>query len=325
MTFHPFDTGFRVTREQKKQFQRDGFVKLKGFLSANVIHTLLDRVEVEMSRETPGILKADSKFNRAKYDFKAEMTEVYELLERPYFRRALMELVERDLFLTNEVCFEIEKNVSKGFPWHVGTQSFGFQMAEEFGCTLWAPLHPIDTKGQRGGMAFVPRNIVSAEYVFSQLEPAIVSALEAKERSGTRTNVSEYFALRTGILNSPAMCEIFENHQVEDDFELGDVVLFNKMVVHRSIMLGEGALARRAAHVMRFVDAGSHYDLKRARDLEFPVERYGKGFIPYKPFTRLHIEIAEAGAHHGDVIAQCRFFDNRDRRMIRRERSARSA
>ena len=116
MTSHPFDTEFRVTREQKKQFQRDGFVKLKGFLSANVIHTLLDRVEVEMSRETPGTLKADSKFNRAKYDFKAEMTEVYELLERPYFRRALMELVERDLFLTNEVCFEIEKNVSKGFP-----------------------------------------------------------------------------------------------------------------------------------------------------------------------------------------------------------------
>ena len=118
------------------------------------------------------------------------------------------------------------------------------------------------------------------------------------------------------------MCEILENHQVEDDFKPGDALLFNKMVVHRSIMLGDGVLPRRAAYVMRFIDAGSHYDLQRAKNLEFPVEKYGKGFIPYKPFTRQHIEIAEAGAHDGDALAECAFFDDRDRRTIRRERSS---
>ena len=121
------------------------------------------------------------------------------------------------------------------------------------------------------------------------------------------------------------MCEILENHQVEDDFEPGDALLFNKMVVHRSIMLGEGALPKRAAYVMRFIDAGSHYDLERARNLEFPVEKYGKGFIPYKPFTRQHIEIAEAGAHDGDLLAECSYFDDRERRMIRRERSSQAS
>ena len=324
MSSHPFDNDFEITPGHKEQFRRDGFVKLEGFYNPEVVEALLARVEDEMDRGEAAGLTGDELFNRAKYDFAGERTEVYELLERPYLRRALTDLVEYDLFLTFEQCFEIEKNVSKGFPWHVGAQSFGFQLAEEFGCTLWAPLHPVDTKGQRGGMGYVPDRVISGDFIFHQIEPAIVSTLEAKEQAGVRTSVKEYFAMRTGALNSPTMCEILENHQVEDDFQPGDALLFNKMVVHRSIMLGEGALPRRAAYVMRFIDAGSHYDLERARMLEFPVEMYGKGFFPYKPFTRQHIEIAEAGARDGDLLAECAFFDDRERRTIRRERSPRA-
>ena len=169
-------------------------------------------------------------------------------------------------------------------------------------------------------MAYVLQNVISGDFVYHLVEPAIVSTLKAKERAGVKTSVGEYFAMRDGILNSPTMCEILENHQVEDDFEPGDALVFNKIVVHRSIMLGEGALPRRAAYVMRFIDAESHYDLERERNLEFPSEQYGKGFFPFKPITRQHIEIAEAGARDGDVLAECSYFENRDRRTIRRER-----
>ena len=323
MSSHPFDNEFLITPEHKEQFRRDGFVKLEGFYNSEVVEALLERIEAEMDR-APGNFKAEKMFTRAKYNFETNKSEVYELMERPYFRRALTDLAERDLFLTFEQCFEIEKNVSKGFPWHVGVQSFGYQFAEEFGCTLWAPLHPVDTKGQRGGMAYVPDNVISGDFVFHQIEPAIVSTLEAKERAGVRTSVNEYFAMQEEIFNSPTVLEIFENHQVEDDFAPGDALLFNKMVVHRSIMLGEGALPRRAAYVMRFIDAGSHYDLERAKNCEFPVEKYGKRLFPYKPITRFHMEIAEAGAEDGDVLAECAYFDNRERRMIRRERSSRA-
>ena len=317
MSSHPFDNEFLVTGEHKEKFRRDGFVKLEGFFNADVVNTLLDRVEVEMGRAVPSGTGSDFMFSRVRYDFKSERADVYELLERPYLQRALTDLVERDLFLTFEMCFEIEKERQKGFPWHVGVQSFGYEVADEFGCTLWAPLHPVDTKGQRGGMAYVPENVISGDFVY-RIQPAIVSTLEAKERAGVRTNMVEYAMLNAGILNSPTMVEIFENHQVEDDFEPGDVLLFNKMVVHRSMQLGEGFLPRRAAYVMRFVDAGSHYDLRRARDLEFPVEKYAKGPLPFKPVTRQHIEIAEAGAQDGDVLAECTYFDNRDRRTVRR-------
>ena len=319
MSSHPFDNEFHLTPEQKAQFRRDGFVKLKGFLNAEVVEALLERIEVEMGRGAPSNFKDEKIFTRAKYDFETDRTKVYELMERPHFRRTLTDLAECDLFLITERCFEIEKNVNKGLPWHVGVESFGYQLAEEFACTLWAPLHPVDTKGQRGGMAYVPQSVISSDFVYTQLEPAIVSTLKAKERAGVRTTVNDYYDLRVGILNSPTMCEILENHQVEDDFEPGDALLFNKMVVHRSIILGEGALPRRAAYVMRFIDARSHYDLQRAKNLEYPVEMYGKGFFPYKPFTRLHAEIAEAGAQDGDVLAECPYFDDRDLRTIRRD------
>ena len=325
MSSHPFDNDFLITPKYKEQFQRDGFVKLDGFLNDNVIDTLLNRVEVELSGEGPTNFNksraAELLDIRATYDFERDKSEVYELMERPYFQLTLTDLAERDLFLTTELCFEMEKNVNEGLPWHVGVQSFGFQPADEFACTIWVPLHPVNTKGQRGGMACVPQNVISGDFVFHQIEPAIVSTLEAKERAGIRTNINDYFAMRDGILNSPTMCEILENNQIEDDFEPGDVLIFNKMVVHRSIMLGEGPLSKRAAYVMRFVDVGSHYDLQRAQNLEYPVEQYGKGFFPYKPITRFHIEIAEAGARDGDLLSECAYFDNRDRRMIRRERS----
>ena len=313
---HPFDHDFRVTREQTEQFRRDGFVRLEGFLNPDAVAVLRDRVGAELDRGTAIDLRALA-FSKVRYDFDIPKTDLFDLMERPYFQQALIDLTGRDLFLTFEVFWEIERNVNKGLPWHVGIQSFGFQFAEEFGCTLWTPLHPIDAAGQGGGVACVPQHVLSGEWVYSA-DLAVVEVLRARERSGTPTNVQDYFDLRFGFLNNAVMDEILEAHKIEDDFEPGDVLLFNKMVIHRSVMLGDGELPRRAAYALRLVDAASRYDLNRARVLEFPVEQYGKGFFPYKPFTRQHIEIAEAGAEHGDLLAQCAYFSDRDRRMIRR-------
>ena len=307
MNAHAFDSSFSATPEQIEKFRRDGFVKLDGFLNPSVVSMLLARVEAEMSR-APDNFK--SEFSRLKYDFESDKGDVFDLVARPYFQKALTDIVARDLFLTFELCFELEKNVSKGFPWHVGVQSFGYQIAEEFGCTIWAPLHPVDPAGQRGGMAYVPEHVVSGKFIYEQIEPAIISTLEAKERAGEKTSMNDYFSLRSGILNSPTMLEILEKHQTEDDFKPGDVLLFNKYVVHRSIMLGEGPLPKRAAFVMRFVDVDSHYDLQRAKNLEYPAEKYG-----YQAFTRSHIEI---GAADGAILSECAYFNDADRRMIRR-------
>lgn len=312
---HPFDNDFRVTSEQREQFSRDGFVKLEGFLNERAVAMLTDRSDIELNRASEIALRSLS-FSKAQYDFDSPKAEIFELLARPYFWQALTDLTGRDLFLTFELSFEIEKNANKGLPWHVGVQSFGFQFAEDFGCTMWAPMQRIEASGQRGGMVCVPQHVLSGEFVYAA-EMSVGEVLKARERSGKTTSVQDYFELRLAFLNSPMMEELLELNRVEYDFEPGDVLFFNKMVVHRSVMLGDGPLDRRAAYVLRLVDAASRYDLHRARMLEFPSEHYGKGLFTYRPATRQHIEIAEAGASHGDLIAQCDYFSDHDRRMIR--------
>ena len=155
MSSHPFDNDFNVSPEQKEKFQRDGFVKLEGFLDADVVNALLARVDLEMNRGDlanlkDNNLKDEKLFTRAKYDFESDKSEIYELIGRPFFRRALTDLGECDLFLTFELCFEIEKNVSQGFPWHVGVQSFGYQMAEEFGVHAVGAAAPCRYEGAAG-------------------------------------------------------------------------------------------------------------------------------------------------------------------------------
>ena len=58
MSSHPFDNEFRITPEQRVKFRRDGFVKLEGFLNADVVEALLERIEVEMNRGAPTISRS---------------------------------------------------------------------------------------------------------------------------------------------------------------------------------------------------------------------------------------------------------------------------
>ena len=163
MTSHPFDNEFVVTDEQKEQFQRDGFVKLEGFLNADVVGMLLDRTDIELNRSaatpTPAQPPRSARYSTTSGQPRPTSSRCW---KRPYFQKTLTGLTDRDLFLTFELSFEVEKNVNEGLPWHVGVQSFGFQFAEDFGCTIWAPLQPINASGQRGGMAYVPEHVLPA-------------------------------------------------------------------------------------------------------------------------------------------------------------------
>ncbi|MYA81176.1 MAG: hypothetical protein F4155_03170 [Acidimicrobiales bacterium] len=319
MADHPFDNEFVITSAQKEQFSRDGFVKLEGFLNDSVVAMLLDQVDAESGSGTSNASppQPGRRFSNMQHFLAAAKKEVFGLIQRPYFQQALTGVTGRDLFLTYDLSFEIEKSVDKGLPWHAGVSTFGLHYAEDFGCTLWAPLHPIDSSGQRGGIACVPLHVLSAEFVHTT-DLALVEVIRARERAGSRTSPQEYRDLRNEILNSPVMDEICDVHMVEYDFEPGDALLFTKNVVHRSIVLGEGELPRRAAYAMRFIDATSRYDLNRARTLHFPSVQYGEGLFPYRQITSDYVEIAEAGAKDGDLVSQCAYFSDRDQRTVSR-------
>ena len=82
MSAHPFDNAFRITPEHKTQFQRDGFVKLEGFLNGAVVDMLRDRTEREMRGNTRNTTTGTA-FSRVQYDFESDKNDVYEMMARP--------------------------------------------------------------------------------------------------------------------------------------------------------------------------------------------------------------------------------------------------
>lgn len=305
MTGTIMNSNFSPQPEHINAFRKKGFTKLENFLTSDTINYLKDRINYELSN-SPGNFQTE--FNRLKYDFETRKDVLYSLINQHFFQNTLTELTGRTLFFTFEICFELKKNESQGFPWHVGVQSFGYQKAEDFGCTIWIPLHPIDTEKQGGGMQYVPKNVVSGRFVYDDIEPALVSAMEKIISKGLPVSLSDYFSLRTGALNSPAMLEILEQHKEEDNFNLGDVLAFDKYVIHKSVKLDEGAIEKRAAFVMRFIDIDSRYDLRRAQNIEFPSRQFG-----YKAFTRSHLEI---GRKDNELFSESSYFDEKEKRII---------
>ena len=59
---------------------------------------------------------------------------------------------------------------------------------------------------------------------------------------------------------------LLEKHRVEYSFELGDVLIFNRYVFHKSCPLRSGPLTMRRAYVMRFVDAAARYNPELAQN-----------------------------------------------------------
>lgn len=296
---------FRLTQSDVENYQRTGFVLLKKFFSDDMVDYLRARMNEQLTVPTDHYQKG---FDRLKYDLCEGDQTIYSLLANENFRRVMWDLTKERLFFTQGVGFGLKKVVSKGFTWHIESQSFGFHRTEDYATTLWTPLNPIDTKKQRGGMRYVPKDIISGEYMYSFVDPAVFRCLSERLEKG-EVPFQEYVELRDGPLNSSGMNTLLEYYAVEDDYELGDALLFDKYVIHRSVILEDGPIDPRDAFSLRFIGEDSLYDRKRAHDIEIPRNHYG-----YAGPTKFHLEICK---NDGERIIDSPFFDaDRDQRRL---------
>ncbi len=114
--------------------------------------------------------------------------------------------------------------------------------------------------------------------------------------------------LRDGPLNSPALIKLYEHFAEEDDFNIGDVLVIHKDVIHRSIPLGEGNLESRIIFSMRFIGTDSTYDKKRATGIEISRQHFN-----YPGPTKLHLEVAK---NEGERIIESPYFRHPEKRFI---------
>lgn len=311
MTIKCVEDQAQVALRDVSSFRERGFV---------VLRKIFTREFIELVREcvTPQLVAPTDRYQRGfdclAYDTCTGNEGIYVLLADLRFRAVMRQLTAYNLFFTQGVGFGVRAQAGSGLSWHIEAQSFGFQRAEDYGVTLWIPLDPIDTKGQRGGLRYVSRATFCGQHLYSHVAPAVFKCVEDRIRNGG-ISFEEYLALRDGPLNSPAMSELLEHYAQEDDFELGDAVLMDKFVVHRSVALDQGPLSMRRAFALRFICETSRYDKTRAMSLEVPRVYFG-----YEGPTRFHLDVCR---FDGERIMDSRLFDeDRSRRMLNPTRSA---
>lgn len=294
-----------ITNEDIDSFKTKGFLQIKNFYDKSFIQYIQQKIDEQIASPTD---KYQNGFNRLAFDLFEHDPKVEELLKSVEFRKIMYKLTGDIMFFVQAIGFELKKNVSKGFPWHIGTQSFGYHRAEDFGCTIWAPLASINTKKQRGGMAYVPKNIISGKHMYNEVDPAIFTWLDQQIKNNQQPSLAEFISLRDDPLNNVALKTLLDHFAVEDDFEVGDALIFDKNVIHTSVMLGEGELDSRSAFVMRFIDSTSKYDYARAHSLEIP-----RVYFDYSGPTKLHLEVCK---EDGELIIDSDLFKNKLSRLL---------
>ncbi|WP_315708469.1 hypothetical protein [Brenneria uluponensis] len=296
---------FSLTDYDVSQFKKNGFVVLRSFLSTS----LISHIKNSITEHLRLLDENQTGFKRVGYDIFENDLVIKALLAHDCFSGTLTTLANRSLFYTQGLGFQIEKEKHTGFPWHIGTQSFGYQHGEDFGCSMWVPLVKIDTDNQGGGMSYVPEHIISGKFMYMDIDPSIDQMIrELAEVDRDSLELGNYIELRHSILNSPALSTLLEYYKHTDSFNLGDVLIFNKNVIHASEPLLEGEIATRTAFVMRFIDIDSRYDETRSRGLDFSMIYFG-----HPPSSDFHTKVSE---NDGDLIRESKLFKDGNSRIL---------
>jgi len=263
---------FKLTSSDVEKFKENGYLVLRNFFSNKTIEHL--KSLAESNTEIPNT-NYGAGFSKLNYDIGNNDEKIFDLIKNNQFRNTLYQLTNRELIFTQGLAFELEKNKSSGFPWHVGTQSFGFHRKDDFACTIWIPFCEIDPKKQRGGMAYISKKHLSGEFIYQYIN-LIPEHLKSKKNS-ENIDFDYFYRTKNNILNLPEISDVLTHHSSEDFFSLKDAIIFDKYVIHRSVRLEEGIINKRVAFALRFADIESKYDSYRANQLEYPKNAFNYG------------------------------------------------
>ncbi|EGJ30248.1 MULTISPECIES: hypothetical protein [Moorena] len=238
-----------ISPEEKNSFAENGFIKLKKLFTDEAIDKLRYlTAESNQVKKVPESYSGD--FSRVGYDLENAVT--HQIYSEENFKNTFKPLIENELIFTQGVGFELKPN-RKGFHFHLDLVSFNFIKPEDLGYSLWIPLVPINTKEQHGGMAYVPRKAYPTSGYYA-LRYELIQHKDFAEFCQTEEfNYFEFFYA------SKVEEMVLDTNKVEDNFEVGDALLLDKFVWHRSVPLLEGKLPSRMAYTMRFVDSQARY------------------------------------------------------------------
>ena len=110
------------------------------------------------------------------------------------------------------------------------------------------------------------------------------------------------------MLNNKWTAELLDFYAEEPKMNPGDVILFNKNVLHRSVPLLEGEINSRVALALRFIEIDSTYDYNRVYNQEFLKEMFN--YSGSSNFSK------ELNLKNNEPILKSSLFKNLSQRII---------
>ena len=259
------------TKEQQESYKELGVLILKKILNSKNMNLLIETSEkdVELSDRSEEFTPRFDRFSNQFINRSDKLKNLLDDLSTP-----ISEFVGEKIIFTQALLLEMNQG-TLGFPWHFDEYSFCFIRPEDMALSLWIPLVPIYTKKQNGGMNWVNQNDFSAKSRMQQwaFHQKYGLQVEAKERMKRWKHYQEkdleipcnkfdeakweqYGDRWTGEYDT----EMLEELKKEEDMELGDALLFNRYIWHKTHKLHAGEMPSRTAIVLRMVSENALFD-----------------------------------------------------------------
>ncbi|MEM9213851.1 MAG: hypothetical protein AAGD25_05845 [Cyanobacteria bacterium P01_F01_bin.150] len=254
-----------ISEEETQFFADHGFIKIKNLLTLDAVDELRNLTRNSNQMTIPPDVYS-GELSKIGYDIDGSI--VQNIYSSKIFKDILNKLTSQELTFMQGIGFEVEVAQS-GFPWHHDIYSFCYTRPDDFGYTLWIPLIPIDTQKQHGGLAYVSRQVHSARYYFNLAYRLATSKnFPDSYQADSLQDVNFQYASKFENL-------VLEENKIEDDFALGDVLLLDKTIWHRSCPLNKGLFPSRMAYVIRFIGSNSRYSQKSVEGTYFLLNSTG--------------------------------------------------
>jgi hypothetical protein len=266
----------------KYDFERKGYAKVERLFSPEFIESLRGICDATIHDSS------FVSFVKNKYNVGIDHPDVLRLIKDPGFGDFMSTITGREMIFTDGIVFELDHTLA-GFDWHIGVTSFKYIFPDDYACTIWIPLDPVDREKQNGGMSLLSKSVFSG-LEFYKLQTAFTHAAEAgsvrldaeyldiaglrrfngaeKESKEERFRKAQELtpeAFSDSLYFSQFARELLRQLSESFDYKIGDAMLFDKFVFHKTDVFRAGPMKSRRAFVLRFIDRNARFNDVNAR------------------------------------------------------------
>jgi hypothetical protein len=157
-------------------------------------------------------------------------------------------------------------------------------------------------------MKYISKSTLSGRFIYDYIN-LLPNFLDSLKEDKTKFSYEYFNKIKNDIINAKEISELLDFNSQEDFFDIGDMILFDKDVLHRSVRLEEGPIDTRLAFALRFISTQSHYDLNRVKKL-----KYAKDNFDYQGSSDFNEIVCKND--NEKIIDSWMFKKDRDKRII---------